>query len=98
MNGGNEILGHSVLSIGGTSSVTLDAKIATSIAVNAMASAVILSHNHPSGNPKPNTKDIKETERLKKALACFDISLLDHIVVSDDSWYSFAEEQTHKAA
>ena len=60
------------------------------------ATAIIIFHNHPSGNPMPGSNDIAATERLREAAKVFDIALLDHIVVSDSKWYSFAEEKTYK--
>lgn len=60
------------------------------------ATGIIIYHNHPSGNPNPGAYDIATTERLREAAKMFDIALLDHIVVSDSKWYSFAEEKTYK--
>jgi len=59
-------------------------------ALHANAAAVILAHNHPSGEPKPSTADKRITERIKDALALLDIRVLDHIIVGD-SCYSFAQ-------
>lgn len=98
MNGANEIIGHSLLSFGGTKCTVIDVKIAVKLAIMKMASAVILAHNHPSGNPAPSSSDIEQTRQLKNALAFFDIQLLDHIIVSDDSYYSFSDEVTHKVS
>ena len=60
------------------------------------ASAIILFHNHPSGTPAPSVADINETNKLRKACDIFDISLLDHIILTDESYYSFAEETQNK--
>ena len=60
------------------------------------ATAIILFHNHPSGTPAPSVADINETNKLKKACNIFDISLLDHIILTDESYYSFAEETQNK--
>ena len=62
-------------------------------ALEMLASGIILVHNHPSGNPQPGACDIKQTGILKKAAETFDISLLDHIIIADDRFYSFAEER-----
>ena len=56
------------------------------------ASGIIIYHNHPSGNPKPGKEDIRSTESLKKAVDLLELSLLDHIIISDSQWYSFADE------
>lgn len=60
------------------------------------ATGMILFHNHPSGNPRPGRDDITATEKLRDAAKLFDITLLDHIIISDSKWYSFAYEDTMK--
>ena len=60
------------------------------------ATAIILFHNHPSGSAVPSASDINETQRLKRACDIFDIELLDHIILTDESFYSFAEETQNK--
>ena len=54
---------------------------------------IILVHTHPSGNSTPSTADIKATEKLREALKLFDIELLDHIVIGDGQYYSFADKE-----
>ena len=54
---------------------------------------MILVHNHPSGSALPGQADIKQTALLRKALQTCDINLVDHVVVAEDSWYSFADER-----
>ena len=63
-------------------------------ALEMSASGVIMAHNHPSGNPLPGKADITITKSLKTALDTFDIHLIDHIVIADGSYYSFADETT----
>lgn len=63
-------------------------------ALEKKATGVILYHNHPSGVPEPSACDIRETESLSKALKVFDMSLMDHIIVSDSKYYAFSEEKT----
>ena len=89
----NYILGKERLSSGGTSSTVIDVKMIIKNALEMLASGIILVHNHPSGNPQPGACDIKQTGILKKAAETFDISLLDHIIIADDRFYSFAEER-----
>ena len=89
------IIGRYNLSVGGTDCTTTDVKLACKVAIEALAHGVILSHNHPSGDPTPGVNDIHLTEKMKKALAIFDISLVDHIVLGDDRFYSFADEAVH---
>lgn len=59
------------------------------------AASIILFHNHPSGDHRPSQADIQMTSRINSACKIMDIRLLDHIIVTDDSFYSFAEEKAH---
>ncbi len=97
LNNANEILGDSLLSLGGMNCTAIDIEIATKLSIMAMASKVILAHNHPSGHPAPSKSDLEQTGKLKKILGCCDIQLVDHIIVTEDQFYSFAEEMTYKA-
>lgn len=81
---------------GSLDSTGMDNRQILRTAILKKASGVILFHNHPSGRPKPGSADIKATESLRNAAAVFDIAVLDHIIVSDSSWYSFADEKTYK--
>lgn len=65
-------------------------------AVDMVADGVILVHNHPSGNSKPSSADINQTKDVRNGLKCLDIKLLDHIIIADDEFYSFAGEQVMK--
>ena len=97
LDGGHNIIGQYRLSEGCTATCNIDRKILAHVAITSLASAVVLSHNHPSGNCRPSAQDIKVTQDAKKALDCFGISLLDHIIVTDKDFYSFAEEKACKA-
>ena len=81
-----------MITVGTIMSAPIDHRRIVKEALNCNATAVILFHNHPSGNPKPSSADIKETEKLSKACELFDISVLDHIIVTDKAYYSFADE------
>lgn len=59
------------------------------------AAKIILLHNHPSGNPAPSVHDIDRTKKLRDACRLMDMELLDHIIVTDESFYSFADEKQH---
>ena len=85
----NNVIGHLLLSVGGTDSTTLDVKLIAKGAVDVLASKVILSHNHPSGNPLPGATDISMTNKIREALAILDIELLDHVIICDGKGYSF---------
>lgn len=80
------------ISIGKTDASLVDIKIVAKSAVNHLASAIIIAHNHPSGNLKPSSADIDLTQKIKSALSLFDIQLLDHLIVSESQYYSFADE------
>ena len=71
----------------------MDCKMIARRALERKASSVILVHNHPSGSALPGSADVSQTAILKKALSTCDISLTDHVVISDKGYYSFADEQ-----
>jgi len=62
------------------------------IAVEHLASSLILCHNHPSGNLKPSSEDIKLTQKVKEAANILDLSVNDHIIIGDNNYFSFADE------
>ena len=82
------VLGWAKISQGGTASTVVDAKIVAKFAVDAMASAVILVHNHPSGNLKPSKEDINLTKKIREGLRLLDIHLLDHVIIGANGMYS----------
>lgn len=98
LNRSNYVLSKEKLSFGGLTSTTLDPNSILRKAIEKKADGLILIHNHPSGNPQPSAADIKETTRLKNASIAFGISMLDHIVISDNSYYSFSDEMIVDAA
>lgn len=93
----NSVISREMLSSGGMDSTTFDTRIIMKRILEKKATAVILLHNHPSGTPLPGSKDIQATHKLRKALETFDIQLIDHIIISDGSYYSFAEEMVMEA-
>ncbi len=88
----NEVIKKEMLSRGGVSGTVVDSKIVFKRALEETASGIILAHNHPSGNLKPSEDDIRLTKRLKNAGISLDISILDHIIITDHGFYSFADE------
>ena len=92
LNKGNRLISKERISSGGLESTIIDNRIIIRKAIDKNASAVILVHNHPSGNALPSLPDIKQTESLNKALKTCDLSLLDHIIIAKDAYYSFADE------
>lgn len=96
LNSANLPLAKKMITAGTLKSTQIDHRRIIKEALMTNATSIILFHNHPSGNPAPSVSDINETNRLKKACDIFDISLLDHIILSDESYYSFAEETQNK--
>lgn len=78
-----------------TSTLTDYRRLATE-ALDVMATSVIVYHNHPSGNVRPSSEDIRATEKMKSCLDCFDIALTDHIIIGAKGFYSFADEKSQK--
>ena len=88
----NEVIKKEMLSRGGVSGTVVDAKIIFKRALEETASGLILAHNHPSGNLKPSREDIRLTRRLKEAGQTLDISILDHLIITNSGFFSFADE------
>ena len=88
LNFANQVIGKKLLSTGGTNACIVDVKVIAQISLSTNAHAIILTHNHPSGNLKASEQDIKMTRRVKEALELFDIKLLDHIIVTSDNGYT----------
>lgn len=91
LNTSNKFLKSEVLSIGGISGTVADPRIIFRNALLAKAAKVVVCHNHPSGSLKPSQADNALTEKLKKAGELMDICLLDHIIVSEEGYYSYAD-------
>jgi DNA repair protein RadC len=91
LNRGNYCLGIAAIGSGGYSSCVVDPKIVFSIALKSKASAMILAHNHPSGNAEPSDNDKALTKRLKDGGSLLDIKILDHVIVTPHDYYSFAD-------
>lgn len=92
LNQGNKVLHHEIISEGGITGTVADPRIILQKALAHNATAIILSHNHPSGNLKPSRQDELLTEKIKQAAAYFDIKVADHIIVSNEGYFSFADE------
>lgn len=96
MNRANVVLSYEMLFKGSLDSVNISARDIIAKALSKQATNIIVFHNHPSGSPLPSVSDIEHTRKLTKACKLMEISLLDHIIVSSGSFYSFADEQTLK--
>lgn len=92
MNRAGRVLGITQISEGGLAETSADIRHILQAAILGNASGIIISHNHCSGNLQPSTHDDLLTQRLQKAAKLMDISLLDHIIVTSESYYSYADE------
>ncbi len=92
LNRANHVLGIKLVSMGGTSSCTVDPKIIFSSALISLASAVILAHNHPSGNTNPSENDKAITSKIVEGGKLLDIAVLDHIIITPDGFRSFSDQ------
>ena len=92
LNRANRIKHFEIISSGGMTGTVADPRIILKKALEEEAVSIILSHNHPSGNLKPSKADQDLTEKIKQAAKYFDIQVLDHIIVSNEGYYSFADE------
>ncbi len=92
LNRQNRVLGVADISTGGLSATVVDPKIIFAIALKANASALILAHNHPSGSLKVSYADIAHTEKLKKGALLLEITIWDHIILTNYGYLSFADE------
>lgn len=97
LNSANYVISKDRMSTGGLNSTLVDIKKISAAALEKKAMSVILVHNHPSGNPRPGTEDLKQTSALKQALSSLSIALVDHIIVCDDSYFSFADDTLYNA-
>jgi DNA repair protein RadC len=92
MNRRNRVLGVVDISQGGLSGTVADPKVIFAAALKSCASGIILAHNHPSGELDPSREDIALTNKIKAGAELLDLKVLDHLIISKDSYYSFADE------
>lgn len=92
LNRANRVLGLYELSTGGVAGTVADPKLVFVAALKACASAIILCHNHPSGNLQPSAADIQLTKKIKEGGNLLDIAVLDHLILTSEGYYSFADE------
>lgn len=92
LNRSNKVISRQRISIGGVSGTVVDAKIIFKKALDLLACSIILCHNHPSGSLKPSQADIDITRKLKKAGEVLEVAVLDHLIISENGFYSFADE------
>ena len=92
LNRSNHVISKHQISLGGVHGTVVDSKIIFKIALDQLASSIILVHNHPSGSLKPSDSDIRLTKKLTESGTLLDLPILDHLIVTDSNYYSFADE------
>lgn len=92
LNRKNGILSMQKISEGGTTGTVVDAKVVFKKALDHLATAIILVHNHPSGNKMPSSADLDITKKIKSFGELIEITILDHIIIANDNYFSFADE------
>lgn len=92
LNRSNSILEKQRISSGGTSGTIIDVKIILKHGIEMLASGIVLVHNHPSGNINPSKNDKNITQKIKEAGKVMDINILDHVIIGDTKYLSFADE------
>ena len=92
LNQSNQVLGYILISEGGITDTTVDVRVILQAALLTNSVAIILAHNHPSGNLKPSRQDMEITKQVKNAAQLMRITVLDHLILTDTGYYSFADE------
>ncbi|MBS1578306.1 MAG: JAB domain-containing protein [Bacteroidetes bacterium] len=90
-NQNNKVIGYRLLNTGGSTFCIVDIKLLVCLALHSMANCVIIAHNHPSGNLTPSKQDEALTIKIKEALSLIDVKLIDHIIIAEGGFFSFAE-------
>ena len=94
LNRQNNTIGFQITSLGGMTGSLIDPKVVFQTALSVGATGIILCHNHPSGNLEPSHSDITITNKIKEGGKFLEIDLLDHLIITNDGYYSFADEGT----
>ena len=92
LNNSNQVIAFVNISKGGTSATIVDTKVVYATALKLNASKIVLAHNHPSGRLRPSNADIELTTKIVQAGKILGIPVLDHLIVTTDGYYSFADE------
>lgn len=92
LNRANKVISFQIVSTGGLTGTIADPRVILKRALEADATSIVLSHNHPSGSLKPSRADEELTQKIRQAATFLDIKVVDHIIVSDEGYYSFADE------
>jgi DNA repair protein RadC len=93
LNRANEVLGIYPLSKGGITGTVVDSRLIFAVVLKCNATAIIIAHNHPSGNLKPSNNDITITNSIKKCADFLEITLIDHLIITKNGFFSFSNEK-----
>jgi DNA repair protein RadC len=92
LDNASQVLGYNILSSGGITGTVADLRLIFSVALESLATKIIIAHNHPSGNLNPSEADTALTRKIYNAGKVMDITLLDHLIITVKGYYSFADE------
>ncbi len=92
LNQANQVLGYTLISEGGITETSVDVRVILQAALLTNSVAIILAHNHPSGNLKPSRQDMEITKQVKDAARLMRITVTDHLILTDAGYYSFSDE------
>ncbi len=92
LNQSNKVVGFLEVSQGGVTGTVADPRIILAAALQVVACNIVLAHNHPSGNLKPSKADEELTSKIREAARYLDIKVIDHLILNDEGYYSFADE------
>jgi DNA repair protein RadC len=92
LNQGNQVIGVYNASIGGITGTVADPRLIIAAAIKGLSVSLVLGHNHPSGSLKPSRADEELTKKIKEAARFLDIKVLDHLIVTTEGYFSFADE------
>ena len=92
LNRNNKVINKVKISQGGISQTVVDVRLILRAGIDSFASGLVLCHNHPSGNLRPSREDDRLTERVKETAKLMEMTLLDHIILSNAGYYSYADE------
>lgn len=92
LNQASQVLGYTLISEGGITDTSVDVRVILQAALLTNSVALVLAHNHPSGSLKPSQQDIEITKQVKRAAKLMRIEVFDHLILTDEGYYSFADE------
>ena len=92
LNQANQVLGYTLISEGGITETSVDVRVILQAALLTNSVALVLAHNHPSGNLRPSRQDMEITKQVKEAAKLIRITVIDHLILTDAGYYSFSDE------